>query len=119
MQSNRWLTWEPSDRGLLPEDDRVIEKTPQTVPTKPTKPHSGGSNGFEKGGFDGFVGSPQGENPITRDTHAKGINGHRVAEIVWETPRVIVFRDPQGMVWRRVHSWGMTWPITFGKNGYG
>jgi hypothetical protein len=40
------------------------------------------------------------------------IDGHWVKQVVWETPRCIVFKDEQGRVWRRVHSWGMTWPIT-------
>jgi hypothetical protein len=39
------------------------------------------------------------------------IDGHRVQEIVWETPKIIVFRDFEGKVWRRVHAWGMTWPV--------
>ncbi len=45
-------------------------------------------------------------------SQAGTIDGHTVKEIVWETSRVIVFRDDRGNVWRRVHSWGMTWPIT-------
>ncbi|MBZ5496828.1 MAG: hypothetical protein LAP85_10540 [Acidobacteriia bacterium] len=39
------------------------------------------------------------------------IDGHEVAEILWETPKMVVFRDPEGRLWRRVHSWGMTWPV--------
>jgi hypothetical protein len=45
-------------------------------------------------------------------SQAGTIDGHIVFQIVWETPRVIVFRDTDGKVWRRVHAWGMTWPIT-------
>jgi hypothetical protein len=44
-------------------------------------------------------------------SQAGTIDGHIVSQIVWETPRVIVFRDASGKVWRRVHSWGMTWPV--------
>ena len=39
------------------------------------------------------------------------IDGHVVAEVIWETPRTIVFRDPEGRVLRRVHAWGMTWQV--------
>jgi hypothetical protein len=39
------------------------------------------------------------------------LDGHQVKEIIWETSKVIVFRDEKGKVWRRVHAWGMTWPI--------
>jgi hypothetical protein len=46
---------------------------------------------------------------------SKSIDGHKVAEIVWETDKAIVFRDENGNVWRRVHSWGMTWPVEVGK----
>jgi len=39
------------------------------------------------------------------------IDGHQVKEIMWETDKAIVFRDETGKVWRRVHAWGMTWPV--------
>jgi len=39
------------------------------------------------------------------------IDGHSVSEILWETPRSVVFRDPEGRIWRRVHSWNTTWPV--------
>jgi hypothetical protein len=115
MQSNRWLTWQPGDRGPASETDRVIEKTSQSEPSKPTKPPLRGGNRSGVEGFGGFVGTPQGENSITRGIFARKFNGHPVSEIVWETPRVVVFRDADGRAWRRVHSWGMTWPITFGS----
>lgn len=47
-----------------------------------------------------------------RRSSGNSIDGRPVAEIVWETPRSVVFRDSDGRIWRRVHSWGMTWPIT-------
>ena len=40
------------------------------------------------------------------------IDGHEVSEVLWQTDRTIVFRDRSGNVWRRVHAWHMTWPIT-------
>ena len=39
------------------------------------------------------------------------IDGHVVAEVIWETDRAIVFRDENGKLWRRVHAYGMTWPM--------
>lgn len=39
------------------------------------------------------------------------LDGHRVDSVISETPKSVIFRDPDGKVWRRVHSWGMTWPI--------
>lgn len=39
------------------------------------------------------------------------IDGHTVGEIVLQTDRMVTFRDPDGKVWRRVHAWGMTWPV--------
>ncbi len=45
------------------------------------------------------------------------IDGHEVAEVIWETPKAIIFRDPEGKVWRRVHAWGMTWPVTIKTRG--
>lgn len=48
-----------------------------------------------------------------RTRHGGGvIDGHPVQRIIWETERAVVFQDPEGRVWRRVHSWGQTWPIT-------
>jgi hypothetical protein len=47
-----------------------------------------------------------------RESGSDAIDGHLVSEIVWETPRIIVFRDEKGNIWRRVHAWGMTWPVT-------
>lgn len=44
-----------------------------------------------------------------------GIDGHQVAEIIMETDRMIIFRDLEGNLWRRVHAWGMTWPVTIRK----
>lgn len=44
------------------------------------------------------------------------IDGHTVESILWETERAVIFRDPQGKVWRRVHAWGMTWPVTEGAS---
>jgi hypothetical protein len=39
------------------------------------------------------------------------IDGHVIQKIVWETDKMVIFRDPDGRLWRRVHSWGMTWPV--------
>ena len=46
-----------------------------------------------------------------RNRRSKTIDGHQVVEVVWETDRAIVFRDENGKIWRRVHAWGMTWPV--------
>lgn len=45
------------------------------------------------------------------------IDGHAVKEILWQTPKVVVFRDPDGRVWRRVHAWNLTWPVEVGNYG--
>jgi len=39
-------------------------------------------------------------------------NGHVVAEVIWQTEKMMIFRDPEGRLWRRVHAWKMTWPVT-------
>ena len=39
------------------------------------------------------------------------IDVHVIAEVIWETDRAIVFRDENGKLWRRVHAYGMTWPM--------
>jgi hypothetical protein len=39
------------------------------------------------------------------------IDGHVVAEVIWETEHAIVFRDENGNLWRRLHAWKMTWPM--------
>jgi len=39
------------------------------------------------------------------------IDGHVVQEIVWQTDNMVIFRDPEGKVWRRVHAWRMTWLV--------
>jgi len=41
----------------------------------------------------------------------RSFDGHRVEQVIWETPRMVIFRDPDGQIWRRVHSWNMTWPV--------
>ncbi len=43
---------------------------------------------------------------------AREFDGHIVAEVLWETDKAVIFRDPDGNVWRRVHAWGATWPVT-------
>jgi hypothetical protein len=43
------------------------------------------------------------------------IDGHEVQAILWHTEKMVIFRDPEGRLWRRVHSWGLTWPVTVGK----
>jgi len=40
------------------------------------------------------------------------VDGHDVVEVLLETDRMIIFRDSDGRLWRRVHAWGMTWPVT-------
>jgi hypothetical protein len=47
-----------------------------------------------------------------RRPHA--LDGHQVKEVLWETDKMIIFKDPEGNLWRRVHTWGMTWPIVIG-----
>lgn len=49
------------------------------------------------------------------DTTPQMIDGHAIMEIVWQTEKAIVFRDEYGKVWRRVHAWGMTWPVEVRK----
>ena len=39
------------------------------------------------------------------------IDGHEVETVLWETDRIVIFRDPDGRLWRRVHAWGITWPV--------
>jgi hypothetical protein len=46
-----------------------------------------------------------------KQKRAQTIDGHKVKEIIWETSKAIVFRDEDGKMWRRVHAWGMTWPV--------
>lgn len=47
-----------------------------------------------------------------REKPAPGtIDGHEVATIILETERMVVFKDPEGNLWRRVHAWGQTWPV--------
>jgi hypothetical protein len=50
-----------------------------------------------------------------QESGANTIDGHSVKEILWQTPRVTVFSDEIGRIWRRVHSWGMTWPVVMEK----
>ncbi len=52
-----------------------------------------------------------------RNRRPQGIDGHDVAEIIIETPKMVIFRDPEGKVWRRVHSWRMTWPVVVEGKG--
>ena len=40
------------------------------------------------------------------------IDGHAVAEIIWQTEKMVIFKDPEGNLWRTVHAWKMTWPVT-------
>ena len=90
MGMSKWLTWEPG---------QIIEDSLKHEPTKPSSVSFGSS-------------IPR-ESPIIRSTPTKRIaNGHTVAKIEWETPNTIVFRDPEGKLWRRVHRWKMAWPIT-------
>jgi hypothetical protein len=47
-----------------------------------------------------------------RQKAARGtIDGHVVEKIVWQTDKMVIFRDPDGRLWRRVDSWGVTWPV--------
>ena len=39
------------------------------------------------------------------------IDGHDVESVLCETEKMIIFRDADGRLWRRVHAWGMTWPV--------
>ena len=39
------------------------------------------------------------------------IDGHQVQEVILESERMILFRDPEGKLWRRIHTWGMTWEV--------
>jgi hypothetical protein len=48
---------------------------------------------------------------MKKNQKARTIDGHKVVEVIWETDRAVVFKDEAGRVWRRVHSWGMTWPV--------
>ena len=48
---------------------------------------------------------------LKKNRTARTIDGHQVIEIVWETDKAVVFRDEKGKVWRRVHTWKMTWPV--------
>jgi len=41
----------------------------------------------------------------------RALGGHQVAHVIWETEKMVIFADPEGRLWRQVHSWGMTWPI--------
>lgn len=89
---DRWLNWEPGHE--------IIEKTLSDRVPKVTKPNFG-TNGT----------ASLGTNPIKRTRKTRVIDGHSVSEILWETPRSVVFRDPEGRIWRRVHSWDMTWEV--------
>jgi hypothetical protein len=46
-----------------------------------------------------------------RNLRSRTIDGHAVAEVLVETARMVIFRDDSGLLWRRIHSWGMTWPV--------
>jgi hypothetical protein len=46
-----------------------------------------------------------------KEKQGQTFDGHPVKQILWETPRMVIFRDDKGDLWRRVHSWGMTWPV--------
>ena len=39
------------------------------------------------------------------------IDGHQVKEVILETAHMVIFRDPDRRLWRRVHSWRMIWPV--------
>jgi hypothetical protein len=47
-----------------------------------------------------------------KNSRGPTIDGHQVKEIIWETPKMTIFRDDAGKLWRRVNSWGMTWPVS-------
>lgn len=54
---------------------------------------------------------------MKRNRKPVSIDGHQVKEIIWETDKAVIFRDEAGKVWRRVHAWKMTWPITITTKG--
>ena len=43
---------------------------------------------------------------------AGALDGHVVTEVIWHTDRMIIFKDNEGNLWRRVHAWGITWPVS-------
>lgn len=54
-----------------------------------------------------------------KNRRPRTIDGHKVSRVRWSTDKMTIFEDQAGKLWRRVHSWGMTWPVEISQGNGG